>query len=52
MDLSKAFDCLPHDLLLAKLKAYGVSEESYNLMASYLGNRHQRVRTGKNVRLC
>ena len=47
MDLSKAFDCLPHDLLLAKLKAYGVSEESCNLMASYFGNRHQRVKIGK-----
>ena len=49
MDLSKAFDCLPHDLLLAKLKAYGANEEPCNLMGSYLSNRHQRVKNVKNV---
>ena len=49
MDLSKAFDCLPHDLLIEKLKAYGVTQESCNLMSSYLSDRLQRVKIGNNV---
>jgi hypothetical protein len=44
MDLSKAFDCLPHDLLLSKLKAYGFEESSITLMNSYLSHRKQRVK--------
>ena len=46
LDLSKAFDCIPHNLLLAKLKAYGAGEHSVSLFKSYLSNRMQRVKIG------
>ena len=43
MDLSKAFDTLNHDILIYKLKAYGLSETALKLIQSYLTNRKQYV---------
>ena len=42
-DLSKAFDCLPHELLIAKLYAYGVDIPSRKLLHSYLTKPKQTV---------
>ena len=44
MDLSKAYDCLPHDLLIAKLEAYGLGMNFLRLLYSYLTARRQRVK--------
>ena len=43
-DLSKAFDSMPHGLLIAKLSAYGVSKQACNLIINYLCNRRHRTK--------
>ena len=43
-DLSKAFDCLNHQLLIAKLEAYGFSYEALTLIYDYLSYRKQRTK--------
>ena len=45
-DLLKAYDCLPHDLLIAKLEAYDLGNGSLNLLLDYLSFRKQRTKVG------
>ena len=49
MDLSKAYDCLPKDLLIVKLAAYRFGPNSLALMANYLSQRNQRVKVGSKL---
>ena len=46
MDLSKAYDCLPHDLMVSKLEAYGLAKASLQLINDYQGYRKQRTKIG------
>ena len=43
-DLSKAFDCLNHELLIAKLEAYGFDKNALNYIYNYLSKRNQRTK--------
>ena len=45
MDLSKAFECIDHELLIAKLAAYGLGWDALKLIKNYLTKRKQRVET-------
>ena len=49
MDLSKAFDTVNYDLMLAKLKADRFSTNALNLMHIYLKNRKQKVKLIANL---
>ena len=44
MYLSKAYDCLPHDLLAAKFEAYGIDKTGLSLIHDYLSNSKQRTK--------
>ena len=43
LDLSKAFDKVPHSLLLLKLNRFGISGSLLSWFNSYLADRYQRV---------
>ena len=50
MDLPKAFDYIPHDLIIGKLPAYGIERETLRLVYSYLKGRKQCVKINNNYR--
>ena len=43
LDFSKAFDKVPHNLLLLKFKSYGISDPTLSWFGSYVSERQQRV---------
>ena len=49
LDLSAAYDLVPHDLLLKKLKLYKFDEGTINFFKSYLENRQQRVQVESKI---
>ena len=49
MDLSKAYDYVNRDLIIAKLEAYGIGEKNLRLFQNYLSQRQQRVKVGSSL---
>ena len=49
LDFQKAFDKVPHDRLLLKLRAYGISGQFYDLIRSFLSNRNMAVKVGDHL---
>jgi hypothetical protein len=48
-DLEKAFDCVNHNLLMKKLKFYGIVGNAYTQIKSYLSDKYQRVFIDDNI---
>ena len=51
-DFSEAFDCIPHDLIIAKLAAYGFDTNPLRLIHNYLSTRKQRVKINSVYSIC
>ena len=47
-DLSRAFECISHDLLIAKLNVYGFDRNSLNVIHNYLFGRYQKTKMGSS----
>ena len=47
-DLSKAFDCVCYDLLIAKLNAYGFNKNALKLIYDFLNGRSQKIKVGSS----
>ena len=50
MDLTKAYDCINNELIIAKLAAYGPNEDSLKLIQNYLSKRKQRGKIGSSLK--
>ena len=49
MDLSKAYDCISHELLITKLHSYGVTKNKLKLILKYLSRRKQKTKIVSSV---
>ena len=49
MDLSKAYDYVNRDLIIAKLEACGIGEKNLRHLQNYLSQRQQRVKVGSSL---
>ena len=47
IDWPKAFNCIPHELFILKVEAYGFQTDAVNLVYDYLSNRKRRIKINK-----